>query len=381
MSERDYYEVLGVEKSAGSAELKKAYRRLAMKFHPDRNQDNPDAEKSFKEVKEAFEVLSDPQKRAAYDQYGHAGVRGQGGFGGGQGGADFSDIFGDVFGDIFGGGGRRGGQRVHRGDDLQYNLEISLEDAVAGKEVKLEIPSLAHCDTCDGSGAKPGTSPTTCSTCNGMGQVRMQQGFFSVQQTCPNCRGTGQMISDPCSDCHGRGRIRKEKTLSVKVPAGVDTGDRIRLSGEGEAGERGGPAGDLYVAIRVKPHKIFERDGSDLHCAMPIDMTMAALGGEIEVPTLDGKVSLKIPPGTQSEKMFRLRAKGVKSVHGGPVGDLLCRVKVETPVNLTAEQKELLEQFAATLSGNKGHKHSPQKHSWLDGVKTFFDEMRGSSGS
>lgn len=381
MSERDYYEVLGVDKSAGSAELKKAYRRLAMKYHPDRNQDNPEAEKNFKEAKEAFEVLSDPQKRAAYDQYGHAGVHGQGGFGGGQGGADFSDIFGDVFGDIFGGGGRRGGgQRVHRGDDLQYNLEISLEEAVAGKEVKLEIPVMAHCDTCDGSGAKPGTSPTTCSTCNGMGQVRMQQGFFSVQQTCPNCRGTGQMIADPCEDCHGRGRIRKEKTLSVKVPAGVDTGDRIRLSGEGEAGERGGPAGDLYVAIRVKPHKIFERDGSDLHCAMPIDVTMAALGGELEVPTLDGKVSLKIPAGTQSEKMFRLRGKGVKSVHGGPVGDLLCRVKVETPVNLTSEQKELLEQFAATLSGNKGEKHSPQKHSWLDGVKSFFDEMRGSSG-
>ncbi|MDO6459871.1 molecular chaperone DnaJ [Granulosicoccaceae sp. 1_MG-2023] len=381
MSERDYYEVLGVDKSAGSAELKKAYRRLAMKYHPDRNQNNPDAEANFKEVKEAFEILSDPQKRAAYDQYGHAGVRGQGGFGGGQGGADFSDIFGDVFGDIFGGGGRRGGQRVHRGDDLQYNLEISLEEAVAGKEVKLEIPTLVHCDTCDGTGAKPGTKPTTCSTCNGMGQVRMQQGFFSVQQTCPNCRGTGQVISDPCDDCHGRGRIRQEKTLSVKVPAGVDTGDRIRLSGEGEAGERGGPAGDLYVAIRVKPHKIFERDGSDLHCAMPIDVVTAALGGELEVPTLAGKVSLKIPPGTQSEKMFRLRGKGVKSVHGGPVGDLLCRVKVETPVNLTAEQKGLLEQFAATLSGNKGEKHSPQKHSWLDGVKSFFDEMRGGSSS
>ena len=375
MSERDYYEVLGVSKGASSAELKKAYRRLAMKYHPDRNQDNPEAEANFKEAKEAFEVLNDPQKRAAYDQFGHAGVNQSGGFGGG-GAADFGDIFGDVFGDIFG-GGRSRGQRVHRGDDLQYNLEISLEDAVAGSEVKLEIPTLVTCSTCDGSGAKPGTSPSKCGTCNGMGQVRMQQGFFSVQQTCPNCRGTGQIISDPCSTCHGKGRVQEEKTLSVKIPAGVDTGDRIRLAGEGEAGEKGGTPGDLYVMIKVKPHKIFERDGSDLHCSMPIDIVTAALGGELEVPTLEGKVSLKIPAGTQSEKVFRMRSKGVKSVHGGPVGDLMCHIKVETPVNLTSEQKELLEKFNDTISGQKGHKHSPQHHSWLDGVKSFFEDMRG----
>ena len=375
MSERDYYEVLGVSKGASSAELKKAYRRLAMKYHPDRNQDNPEAEANFKEAKEAFEVLNDPQKRAAYDQFGHAGVNQGGGFGGG-GAADFGDIFGDVFGDIFG-GGRGRGQRVHRGDDLQYNLEISLEDAVAGSEVKLDIPTLVSCRTCDGSGAKPGTSPTKCGTCNGMGQVRMQQGFFSVQQTCPNCRGTGQVISDPCTSCHGKGRVQEEKTLSVKIPAGVDTGDRIRLAGEGEAGEKGGTPGDLYVMIKVKPHKIFERDGSDLHCSMPIDIVTAALGGELEVPTLEGKVSLKIPAGTQSEKVFRMRSKGVKSVHGGPVGDLMCHIKVETPVNLTTEQKELLEKFNDTISGQKGHKHSPQHHSWLDGVKSFFEDMRG----
>lgn len=378
MSERDYYEVLGVSKDASSAELKKAYRRLAMKFHPDRNQDNPEAESKFKEAKEAFEVLDNPQKRSAYDQYGHAGVNQNGGFGQGQGGGDFGDIFGDVFGDIFGGGrGGRGGQRVHRGDDLQYNLSVSLEDAVAGTEVKLDIPTLVGCNTCDGSGAKPGTSPSTCSTCNGMGQVRMQQGFFSVQQTCPNCRGTGQMISDPCGDCQGKGRTREEKTLSVKIPAGVDNGDRIRLAGEGEAAEKGGTPGDLYVMIRVKDHAIFERDGSDLHCAMPVDLVTAALGGDLEVPTLGGKVNLKVPAGTQSEKVFRLRGKGVKSVHGGPIGDLMCHIKVETPVNLTSEQKDILNQFNATMSGNKGEKHSPQRHSWLDGVKNFFDDMRG----
>lgn len=374
MSERDYYEVLGVSKGASSAELKKAYRRLAMKFHPDRNQDNPDAEASFKEAKEAFEVLNNPQKRAAYDQYGHAGVNQNGGFGGG-GSADFGDIFGDVFGDIFG-GGRGRGQRVHRGDDLQYNLEVSLEDAVTGSDVKLDIPTLTGCTVCDGSGAKPGTSPTQCTTCNGMGQVRMQQGFFSVQQTCPSCRGSGQTISDPCNSCSGKGRVQEEKTLSVKIPAGVDTGDRIRLAGEGEAGEKGGTPGDLYVMIKVKPHKIFERDGSDLHCSMPIDIVTASLGGELEVPTLNGKVNLKVPAGTQSEKVFRMRSKGVKSVHGGPVGDLLCHIKVETPVNLTADQKALLEKFNDSISGTKAHKHSPQRHSWLDGVKSFFDEMR-----
>ncbi len=378
MSERDYYEILGVSKDASSADLKKAYRRLAMKFHPDRNQDNPEAEGKFKEAKEAFEVLDNPQKRSAYDQYGHAGVNQNGGFGQGGQSGDFGDIFGDVFGDIFGGGrGGRGGQRVHRGDDLQYNLSVSLEDAVAGTEVKLDIPTLVSCKTCDGSGAKRGTSPTTCSTCNGMGQVRMQQGFFSVQQTCPKCRGTGQMISDPCNDCHGKGRTREEKTLSVKIPAGVDNGDRIRLAGEGEAAEKGGTPGDLYVMIRVKDHAIFERDGSDLHCSMPVDLVTAALGGELDVPTLGGKVNLKVPAGTQSEKVFRLRGKGVKSVHGGPIGDLMCHIKVETPVSLTSEQKDILKQFNATMTGNKAQKHSPQRHSWLDGVKSFFDDMRG----
>jgi molecular chaperone DnaJ len=323
-------------------------------------------------------VLSDAQKRSAYDQFGHAGVdgAGMGGFGGGGGGANFSDIFGDVFGDIFGGaGGGRGGQRAYRGADLQYNLEISLEEAVAGVTQKLRVPTHVSCDKCGGSGAKPGTSPTTCGTCRGVGQVRMQQGFFSVQQTCPSCRGSGQTISDPCDKCHGQGRTQEQKTLSVKIPAGVDTGDRIRLSGEGEAGERGGPSGDLYVQIVVKPHNIFQRDGADLLCSVPISIATAALGGELEVPTLGGKVKLKIPAGTQSERVFRLRGKGVKQVRGGAQGDLLCRVRVETPVNLTSRQKELLEELADSL-GEKGGKHSPQERSWLDGVKEFFDDMK-----
>ncbi len=373
MSERDYYEVLSVSKDATASELKKAYRRLAMKYHPDRNQESPDAEAKFKEAKEAFEVLNDPQKRATYDQYGHAGLKQAGGFGGG--GSDFGDIFGDVFGDIFG-GGRSRGQRVSRGDDLQYNLKVSLEDAVSGTEVSIDIPTLVQCKACEGDGAKPGTKATQCSTCNGIGQVRMQQGFFSVQQTCPTCRGAGKTISDPCVDCRGQGRVQEKKTLSVKIPAGVDNGDRIRLGGEGEAAENGGTPGDLYVVISVNSHKIFTRDGSNLHCTMPIDIATAALGGELEVPTLKGKVTLKIPTGTQTEKMFRLRSKGIKSVHGGPIGDLLCKVKVETPISLTAEQKELLRKFSDTMSGSNGQKHSPQKHSWLDGVKSFFDEMR-----
>jgi molecular chaperone DnaJ len=380
MSKRDFYEILGVQKNATEAEIKKAFKRLAMKYHPDRNPDDKTAEEKFKEAKEAYDVLSDAQKRAAYDQFGHAGVDQSmgggpgGGFGGGNG--NFSDIFGDVFGDIFGGGGGRGGggQRVYRGADLRYNLELSLEDAVNGTTVKIRVPTLVACEECGGSGAKKGSSPTTCPTCHGQGQVRMQQGFFSLQQTCPRCQGNGQIISDPCNSCHGEGRIEKQKTLSVKVPAGVDNGDRIRLSGEGEAGENGGPAGDLYVQISVREHPIFKRDGSDLYCEVPIGFTTAALGGELDVPTLNGRVKLKVPDESQTGKLFRLRGKGVKSVRGSQVGDLLCRVIVETPVNLNNKQKELLREFDKSTKGNG--KHSPAHHSWLDKVKSFFDDMK-----
>lgn len=376
MAQRDYYEVLGVSKDVSEAELKKAYRRLAMKYHPDRNPDDQSATEKFKEAKEAFEVLKNKEKRAAYDQFGHAGVSNQAGGGGFGGGADINDIFGDVFGDIFGGGRRGGGPRVYRGDDLQYNLEISLEEAVAGTSTEIKIPNLVACDVCDGSGAKRGTSPSTCSTCHGVGQVRMQQGFFSVQQACPACRGKGKVITDPCPNCRGQGRVQKEKKLSVKIPAGVDTGDKIRLSGEGEASDSGGPAGDLYVAIVVKPHSIFQRDGADLLCTVPINFATAALGGELEVPTLDGRVKLKVPAGTQTEKTFRLRGKGVKPVRGGAMGDLLAKVRVETPVHLNGEQRDLLMKFHEMIGGNNAHKHSPQAHSWLGGVKKFFDDLR-----
>jgi len=382
MSKRDFYEVLGIQKNASEADIKKAYRRLAMKYHPDRNPDDKEAEGKFKEAKEAYEVLSDAQKRTAYDQFGHAGVDpGAGGFGGGAGfggpgGASFSDIFGDVFGDIFGGGrgGPGGGPRVQRGADLRYNLELSLKEAVQGTSVKIRVPTFVKCETCDGSGAKKGTSPTTCGTCHGAGQVRMQQGFFSVQQTCPTCHGRGSVITDPCGTCHGQGRVQEHKTLSVKVPPGVDTGDRIRLAGEGEAGENGGPPGDLYVQVHVKDHPIFQRDDANLYCEVPIPVTAAALGGELEVPTLDGKVMLKIPAGTQTGKMFRMRGKGVKPVRGGPVGDLVCRVVVETPVNLTDRQKELLRELEDSIKGS-GSTHNPNAHSWLDGVKSFFKDM------
>jgi len=375
MSKRDYYEVLGVSRDVDAKELKKAYRKLAMKYHPDRNPDDKDADAKFKEATEAYEILGDQQKRAAYDQYGHAGVdpnAAGGGFGGG-GGANFSDIFGDVFGDIFGGGGGRGGRAgPQRGSDLRYTMELSLEEAVRGVEKKIRVPTLTSCTTCDGSGAKPGTSPKTCGTCGGAGQVRMQQGFFSVQQTCPSCRGQGTMIEDPCNSCHGRGVKEETKTLSVKIPPGVDTGDRIRLSGEGEAGAMGGPAGDLYVQVSVKEHELFHRDGRNLYCDVPISIVDAALGGELEVPTLDGRVKLKIPAETQSGKLFRLRGKGVTPVRGGTAGDLLCRVQVETPVNLTNEQKDLLMKFQESLTGEK---HSPQKKSWFEGVKRFFEDI------
>ena len=373
MAKRDYYEVLGVERSASEADIKQAYRRLAMKYHPDRNPDDPKAEENFKEVKEAFEMLSDKQKRAAYDQFGHAGVDQSAGMGAGFGGAGFGDIFDSVFGDIFGQGGR--GNRAYRGADLRYDLEMTLEDAVAGTEVKIRFPTLVGCETRGGKGSRSGKAPDTCTTCGGAGQVRMQQGFFSVQQTCPKCRGAGKTISDPCGTCNGTGKSRGNKTISVKVPAGVDTGDRIRLSGEGEPGQNGGPSGDLYVNVVVKDHPIFTREETDLRCEVPIDFVTAVLGGELEVPTLSGRVMLKIPPETQTGRMFRLRGKGVRSVRGGPVGDLICRVLVETPVNLNKEQKELLRKFGESLSG-EGSTHSPRASSWLDGVKKFFEEMK-----
>ncbi|MDJ0776280.1 MAG: molecular chaperone DnaJ [Gammaproteobacteria bacterium] len=369
MSKRDYYEVLEVSRSASEADIKKAFRRLAMKYHPDRNPDDEEAEHNFKEAKEAFDVLSNANKRAAYDQFGHAGVDQSAGGGGFSGG--FGDAFSDIFGDIFGGGR----SRVRKGADLQYNLELELEDAVAGTTVKIRVPTLKHCTACSGSGAKPGTSPETCSTCGGHGQVRMQQGFFSVQQTCPNCRGKGTTISDPCDTCSGAGRIREHKSLSVEVPAGVDNGDRIRLSGEGEAGEAGAPTGDLYVQIHVKPHPIFERDNADLYCEVPISIVTAALGGDLEVPSLDGRLNLKIPAGTQTHKLFRMRGKGVKPVRGGPVGDLICRIMVETPVKLTAEQKDLFEQLGRSMD-KAGNKHSPNETSWIDNVKKFFEDMK-----
>jgi molecular chaperone DnaJ len=374
MSKRDYYELLGVEKSAAADELKKAYRRLAMKHHPDRNPDDAEAEAKFKEAKEAYEVLSDSQKRATYDQFGHAGLdnTGMGGMGGGASG--FGDIFGDVFGDIFGGGGRRGQSGIYRGADLRYELSLTLEDAVMGHSVDISFPSLKTCETCEGEGAKPGTSRKDCTTCGGVGQVRRQQGFFSVQQTCPACRGEGKIIEDPCTDCHGQGRIEQSRTLAVKGPAGVDTGDRIRLSGEGEAGQNGGPAGDLYVEIRVRPHQVFERDGANLSCTVPLSFTTAALGGDVNVPTLGGEVNLKIPASTQSGRVFRLRGKGVKPVRGGGVGDLYCRIDIETPSNLTKEQKDLLQQFETSIEAG-GEKHSPKARSWKDSVKQFFDTL------
>lgn len=372
MSKRDYYEVLGVERNSTDQEIKKAYRRVAMKYHPDRNPDDADADAKFKEATEAYEVLLDKDKRQAYDQFGHAGVDPSMGGGGFQGGS-FSDIFGDVFGDIFGGGGgRRSGPQ--RGSDLRYTLEVSLEEAVRGATTEIRVPSLQHCGTCDGSGAKPGTSPTTCGGCGGSGQVRMQQGFFQVQQTCPQCRGRGKTISDPCTDCRGHGLVEKTKTLSVKVPPGVDTGDRIRLSGEGEAGPAGGPSGDLFVQISVRQHPIFERDGRHLYCEIPINFADAALGGELEVPTLDGRVKLKIPPETQTGKLFRLRGKGVKPVRGGAVGDLLCRAVIETPINLSKEQKRLLEELRESIQ-ESGSEQSPKQSSWFEGVKSFFDGM------
>jgi molecular chaperone DnaJ len=369
MAKKDYYEVLGVNRDASDEEIKKAYRKLAMKWHPDRNPDNPKAEEHFKEAKQAYEILSDSGKRAAYDQYGHAGVDASAGAGPGAGFGNFSDAFGDIFGDIFGGGRTR--SNVYRGADLRYNLEISLEEAARGTETRIRIPALEECKTCGGSGAKPGTSPTTCTTCGGHGQVRMQQGFFSIQQTCPKCHGSGKVVSSPCATCHGAGRVKQHKTLSVKIPAGVDEGDRIRLSGEGEAGVNGGPSGDLYVVIHIQPHSVFQRDHNDLHCEMPISFTAAALGGEIEIPTLDGYAKIKIPAETQSGKVFRLRGKGIRGVRSSTQGDLLCHVVLETPVNLTSRQKELLVELEALNQKGAG-RHNPRAKSWMDKVKEFF---------
>ena len=375
MSKRDYYEVLGVNRDAGDDEIKKAYRKLAMKFHPDRNPDNKDAEEKFKEAKEAYEMLSDPQKKAAYDRYGHAGVDPSMGAGPGAQGFEggFADAFGDIFGDLFGGagGGRGGRSNVYRGADLRYNLEITLEEAARGAEKTIRIPTVEECGTCHGSGAKPGTQPKPCPTCNGHGQVRVQQGFFSIQQTCPKCHGSGKIIPDPCRDCGGAGRVKKQKTLEVKIPAGIDDGMRLRHAGHGEPGLNGGPPGDLYVEIHIRKHAVFERDHDDLHCEMPISITTAALGGEIEIPTLEGMARLKIPAETQSGKVFRLRGKGIKNVRSHVHGDLMCHVVVETPVSLTERQKELLREFEESASGN-ADRHNPKAKGWMDKVRDFF---------
>jgi len=371
MAKKDYYEVLGVNRDASEEDIKKSYRKLAMKWHPDRNPDNPKAEGNFKEAKEAYEILSDSQKRAAYDQFGHAGVdsTAAAGAGAGAGFGNFADAFGDIFSDIFGGG--RGRSNVYRGADLRYNLEISLEDAARGTETRIRIPAMEECGTCHGSGARSGTAPTVCPTCSGQGQVRMQQGFFSIQQTCPRCHGTGKIVANPCVACGGAGRIKQHKTLSVKIPAGVDDGDRIRLSGEGEAGANGGPPGDLYVVVHLKPHPVFTRDHNDLHCEMPISFTSAALGTDIEIPTLDGYAKIKVPAGTQTSQMFRLRGKGIKGVRSSAHGDLICHVAIETPVQLTARQKELLLELE-TINQKDAGKHNPRAKSWMEKVREFF---------
>src|SRR3954470_995464 len=378
-TKRDYYEVLGVPKNASEDEIKKAYRKLAMKYHPDRNQGDSgkDAEARFKEAKEAYEMLSDAEKRAAYDQFGHAGVdpnmRGPGGPGA-EGFGGFAEAFGDIFGDIFGqqrGGGGRGGRQVYRGSDLSYAMEISLEEAAKGKDAQIRIPSWEECETCHGSGAKPGTQAKTCTTCHGAGVVQMRQGFFSVQQTCPQCRGTGKIIPEPCTTCHGQGKVKKQKTLEVRIPAGIDDGMRICSAVSGQPGTNGGPPGDLFIEIRLKKHAIFERDGDDLHCVVPISFTRAALGGEIEVPTLQGKAAIDIPEGTQAGKQFRLRGKGIKGVRSSYPGDLYCHIAVETPVKLTEHQRKLLRELEESLKKG-GPKHSPSEGSWADKLKGFF---------
>ena len=377
MAKKDYYDTLGVAKNASDEDIKKAYRKLAMKHHPDRNQGDSAkaAEEKFKEAKEAYEMLSDDQKRAAYDQYGHAGVDpNMRGAAGAEGFGGFAEAFGDIFGGVFGEQQRRaqqGGRQVFRGGDLSYAMEVSLEEAANGKEAQIRVPSWDDCGVCTGSGAKPGTKVATCTTCHGHGHVQMRQGFFSVQQTCPQCKGTGKLIPDPCSSCHGVGKTKNNKTLEVKIPAGIDDGMRIRSTGNGEPGTNGGPPGDLYIEIRVKKHEIFERDGDDLHCSVPISFTTAALGGEIEVPTLAGKAAIDIPEGTQAAKQFRLRGKGIKGVRSSYPGDLYCHITVETPVKLTEHQRKLLKEFDESLKKG-GAKHSPSEDSWTDKLKNFF---------
>ncbi len=379
MAKKDFYDTLGVPRNASEDDIKKAYRKLAMKYHPDRNQGEAakGAEEKFKETKEAYEVLSDATKRAAYDQYGHAGVdpnmRGPGAAGG-EGFGGFAEAFGDIFGDVFGGGrrgGGGGGRQVFRGNDISYAMEVSLEEAAAGKDAQIRIPSWDDCRTCSGSGAKPGTKVIGCTTCNGAGVVQMRQGFFSVQQTCPQCRGTGKLIPEPCVACHGVGKVKAHKTLEVKIPAGIDSGMRIRSSGNGEPGTNGGPPGDLYIEIRIKKHDIFERDGDDLHCVVPISFPRAALGGEIEVPTLSGKAAIDIPEGTQAGKQFRLRGKGIKGIRSSYPGDLYCHIAVETPVKLTEHQRKLLKEFDDSLKKG-GAKHTPTEEGWTDKLRNFF---------
>jgi len=370
MAKRDYYEVLGINRDATEEDIKKAYRKHAMKWHPDRNPDNPKAEEHFKEAKEAYEVLADGNKRAAYDQFGHAGIDPHAGGGAGP-GAGFGDIFSDIFSDIFG-GGRGGRSTVFRGADLRYNLELTLEQAAHGFDTKIRIPAAAICETCKGSGARPGTQPATCPTCRGAGQVRVSQGPFSIAQTCPRCHGSGSIIPNPCGPCSGTGRVKLQKTLAVKIPAGVDEGDRVRLSGEGEPGVNGGPPGDLYVQVHIKPHPVFQRDHDDLHCEMPVSITTAALGGEISIPTLDGSAKIRIPAETQSGKTFRLKAKGIKGVRSQAAGDLFCHVVVETPVNLTERQRQLLREFES-ISAEDSARHNPRAKGWFDKVKEFFE--------
>ena len=375
MAKRDYYDVLGVARGASEADVKKAYRRLAMKHHPDRNPGDAASEEKFKEASEAYEVLSDGEKRERYDRFGHAGVEASGASGfNAQGFSDIGDIFGEVFGDIFSGGRGRARGGAGRGADMQYTLDLSLEQAVGGDTAEITVPTLASCEECDGTGAKAGTTPSACPQCHGRGQIRVSQGFFSLQQTCPRCRGAGQVIQDPCRSCGGRGRVDRRKTLSVKVPAGVDNGDRIRLTGEGQAGVGGRPPGDLYVQMRVAEHPIFTRDERNLYCDVPLSFADAALGGDIEVPTLNGRVTVKVPPETQTGKLFRLRGRGAPGVRGGATGDLLCRVVVETPVHLSEQQKDLLREFKASL-GVGGGKHSPKEKTWFDSVKAFFDGL------
>ena len=375
-TKRDFYEILGLPKTASDEEIKKSYRKLAMKFHPDRNQGDATAEVKFKEAKEAYEMLSDAEKRAAYDQFGHAGVdpNMRGGAGGAAGFGGFGESFGDIFGDIFGQTRRQqgaGGKQVFRGNDLSYAMDITLEEAAAGKESQIRIPSFEECSTCEGTGAKPGTSVKTCATCQGQGVVQMRQGFFSVQQTCPNCRGGGKTITDPCTPCHGQGKIKKQKTLEIKIPAGIDDGMRIRSSGNGEPGTNGGPSGDLFIEIRLQKHDVFQRDGDDLHCAVPISFTTAALGGEIAVPTLSGEAAIDLPEGTQTGKQFRLRGRGIKGVRSSFPGDLYCHITIETPVKLSEPQRKLLKELDESLKKG-GAKHKPSEAGWADKLKNLF---------